>query len=146
VHIAQVLVPMARLAGYSVSVIDPRGAFVTPARFPDTDFVQKWPYRTLATLAPDARSAAVALTHDPKPDGPALSAALASEAFCIGALGSRRTDAHRLERLAEEGIDPIRLEHIYGPAGLDIGACSPAEIALSILAEMALTLRRQAGP
>jgi xanthine dehydrogenase accessory factor len=146
VHIAQVLAPMARLAGYAVTVIDPRGAFATAARFPDTELVQQWPDRALAGLRPDARSAVVTLTHDSKLDEPALRTALASEAFYIGALGSRRTHGRRLERLAAEGADPERLARIHGPVGLDIGARSPGEIAVSILAQMTQVLRQKAMP
>lgn len=146
VHIAQVLVPMARLAGYAVTVIDPRSAFASPARFPDTELIQQWPDRALVRLNPDMRTAVVTLTHDPKLDEPALRVALASEAFYIGALGSRRTHSRRLERLAAEGADPARLARIHGPVGLDIGARSPGEIAVSILAQMTQVLRQRNAP
>lgn len=142
VHIAQVLAPMARMLGYAVTVVDPRSAFATEARFPDTDLLRQWPDKALSSLAPDARSAVVTLSHDPKLDDPGLVAALASEAFYIGALGSRRTHARRVERLQELGFDAERLARIRGPAGLDLGARSPAEIALSVLAQMTESLRR----
>lgn len=143
VHIAQVLAPMARLLGYEVTVVDPRTAFASEARFPGTELVHQWPDRALAALTPDLRTAVVTLSHDPKLDDPGLSAALASEAFYIGALGSRRTHARRLERLTEAGFDPVQLARIHGPAGLDIGARSPGEIALSVLAQMTQALRKR---
>jgi xanthine dehydrogenase accessory factor len=144
VHIAQALVPMASLAGYDVTVVDPRRAFASDARFPGVDVRQDWPDEALEELRPDARTAVVTLTHDPKLDDPALDVALRSEAFYIAALGSKRTHAGRLERLAALGHDQTTLERIHGPAGLSIGAVTPAEIALSVLAEMTRVLR-QAG-
>jgi xanthine dehydrogenase accessory factor len=144
VHIAQTLVPMASLVGYDVTVVDPRRAFGSDARFPGVDVRQDWPDEALEALAPDARTAVVTLTHDPKLDDPALDVALRSEAFYIAALGSKRTHAGRLERLAGLGHDAATLARIYGPAGLSIGAVSPAEIALSVMAEMTRVLR-QAG-
>lgn len=141
VHIAQQLVPMAHGVGYSVTVIDPRSAFATPERFPDTLLSHDWPDEALAALALDARTAVVTLSHDPKLDDPALTAALSSDAFYIGSLGSRGNHARRLDRLREHGFDETALARIHGPVGLDIGARSPAEIALSILAEVTAALR-----
>ena len=144
VHIAQPLSRMAREAGYEVTVVDPRGAFASEARFPDTRRVGEWPDEALAALALDARTAVVTLTHDPKLDDPALAVALRSPAFYVGSLGSRRTQARRLERLAALGLDSPALARIHGPVGLDIGARSPAEIAVSILAEITASLRARA--
>ena len=141
VHIAQALAPMASLAGYQVTVIDPRRAFATDSRFPDVAMTQDWPDDAMQALAPDRRTAVVALTHDPKLDDPGLDVALRSEAFYIAALGSRRTHAGRLERLKELGHDAATLARIHGPAGLDIGAVSPAEIAIAVLAELTRALR-----
>jgi xanthine dehydrogenase accessory factor len=140
VHIAQPLAPMAALAGYAVSVVDPRGAFATDARFPGVALIDRWPDEVLAELAPDRRTAVVTLTHDPKLDDPALAVALRSEAFYIGALGSKRTHAARLERLRAAGFDAAALGRIHGPVGLDIGATSPAEIAVSILGQITQAL------
>jgi xanthine dehydrogenase accessory factor len=142
VHIAQALVPMAALAGYAVTVVDPRRAFATDERFPDVTVSTEWPDDAMQALAPDRRTAVVTLTHDPKLDDPALLVALRSDAFYIGALGSKRTHAKRLERLREEGADEAALARIHGPAGLDIGAVSPAEIAVSVLAQLTQALRR----
>ena len=142
VHTAQELVPLARAAGYAVTVIDPRTAFSTPARFPDTTLLHDWPNEAVATLAPDRRTAILTLSHDPKIDDPALQAALHSEAFYIGALGSRRTHAKRLERLKEAGFDDTAIARIRGPVGLAIGASTPVEIAISIMAEITAVLRR----
>lgn len=142
VHIAQALVPMASLAGYDVTVIDPRRAFASDERFPSVRLSADWPDEALTALAPDRRTAIVTLTHDPKLDDPALDVALRSPAFYIAALGSRRTHAARQERLAALGHDAAALERIHGPAGLDLGAVSPAEIAVSVLAEMTAVLRR----
>ncbi len=142
VHIAQALAPMAALAGYAVTVVDPRRAFATDSRFPDIALVSDWPDEALESLAPDRRTAVVTLSHDPKLDDPALIVALRSEAFYIAALGSRRTHAKRLERLREAGFTEAELARIHGPAGLDIGAVSPAEIAISVLAQMTAVLRR----
>ncbi len=140
VHIAQQLVPMAAMAGYDVTVIDPRGSFASEARFPGVKLVDEWPDAALATFAPDRRSAVVTLTHDPKLDDPALAAALRSRCFFIGALGSRKTHASRLSRLKERGFGDADLARIHGPVGLAIGAVSPAEIAISILAQMTAML------
>ncbi len=142
VHTAQELVPLARAAGYEVTVIDPRTAFGTPARFPDTTILNDWPDDIVPALAPNRRTAILTLTHDPKIDDPALIAALRSEAFYIGALGSRRTHAKRLERLGEAGFDTMALTRIRGPVGLAIGARTPVEIAISIMAEITAVLRR----
>ena len=142
VHTAQELVPLARSAGYDVVVIDPRTAFSTSARFPDTTLRHDWPDEAVPALAPDRRTAILTLTHDPKIDDPALVAALRSEAFYIGALGSRRTHAKRIERLKEEGFDDASIGRIRGPVGLAIGARTPVEIAISIMAEITAVLRR----
>jgi xanthine dehydrogenase accessory factor len=136
VHIAQPLVQMLKLADYGVTVIDPRGSFATEARFPDVELTQQWPDEALERLKPDHRSAVVTLTHDPKLDDPALEAALNSDVFYIGALGSRRTHAKRKERLAEAGISEEQFARVHGPIGLNIGAKSPAEIAVSILGQV----------
>jgi xanthine dehydrogenase accessory factor len=136
VHIAQALAPMAALAGFKVIVIDPRGAFANQERFPGTEVSSLWPDEVLPDIGLDASTALVALTHDPKVDDPALKLALDSPAFYIGALGSKTNQARRLQRLgAGEG-------RIHGPVGLDIGAKRPEEIAVSILAEIILALRR----
>ena len=145
VHIAQFLVPMAAIAGYAVTVVDPRGAFATGLRFPGVTLAQEWPDDALEDLAPDRRTAVVTLTHDPKLDDPALAIALRSDAFYIGALGSRRTHARRLDRLRELGLSDRQMDRINGPIGLDIGAVSPAEIAISILGEITQTLHRPAA-
>jgi xanthine dehydrogenase accessory factor len=145
VHIAQPLARMAALTGYGVRVIDPRVSFATPERFPDVALSHDWPDEALARSPLGVRSALVALTHDPKVDDPALSAALKSNCFYIGALGSKKTHAARLARLRENGFDDGQLERICGPIGLAIGARSPAEIAVSIMAQMTAHLRT-AGP
>ncbi len=142
VHIAQALAPIASLAGYAVTIIDPRGAFATEARFPDVSLIDDWPDDAMEAFAPDRRSAVVTLTHDPKLDDPALDVALRSEAFYIAALGSRRTHAGRILRLQELGHGDQAIARIHGPAGLDIGAVSPAEIAISVMAEMTRVLRQ----
>lgn len=136
VHIAQALVPMAKLAGYDVTVIDPRGAFATKDRFPGVTLSDAWPDEALAEYKPDARSAVVTLTHDPKLDDPALEQALKSNAFYIGSLGSRKTHGARVERLTEAGFSETDIARINGPVGLALGATSPAEIAVSILAQI----------
>jgi len=140
VHIAQALAPMAALAGYAVTIIDPRSAFAMDWRFPGVTLTHDWPDEALEALRPDRRTAVITLTHDPKLDDPALKLALKSDAFYIGALGSTRTNAKRLERLGADGISEVELARIHGPVGLDIGAISPAEIAIAILAEMTNTL------
>jgi xanthine dehydrogenase accessory factor len=141
VHISQALAPMAALAGYGVSVIDPRRSFATDERFPGVTLIGEWPDEAMARLVPDRRTAVVTLTHDPKLDDPALQAALRSPAFYIGALGSRKTHAARLERLTAAGFSPPELARIHGPVGLSIGALSPAEIAISILAQIIVARR-----
>jgi xanthine dehydrogenase accessory factor len=146
VHIAQALAPMAALAGYAVTVVDPRRAFATDARFPSYTLRGDWPDEALDELKPDARTAIVTLTHDPKLDDPALQRALASPAFYIGALGSRKTHASRLDRLRAEGFDEAAMARIHGPAGLNIGALTQSEIAVSILAQMTAARRRVLAP
>lgn len=141
VHIAQALLPMARLAGFDPVLIDPRGAFASAARFPDQTVVEDWPDEAVAALAPDARTAVVTLTHDPKLDDPAIRAALASGCFYLGCLGSTRTQAKRLDRLRAAGVTDAELARIHAPVGLDIGARTPAEIAVSVLAQIVATLR-----
>ena len=145
VHIAQALAPMAALVGYRVRIIDPRTAFATEARFPGVMLSHDWADEALEKQPPGPRSALIALTHDPKLDDPALSAALKSECFYIGALGSKKTHAGRLARLRAQGFSDDVLARIHGPIGLDIGAKTPAEIAVSILAEMTLRLRTDGG-
>jgi xanthine dehydrogenase accessory factor len=145
VHIAQPLVPMLVATDYKPIVIDPRGAWATEARFPGVELSTEWPDEALERFKPDRASAVVALTHDPKIDDPALVAALRSECFYIGALGSRRTHAKRLERLAAFGFGENELARIHAPIGLNIGAVSQAEIAVSILGEMTQILRRGNG-
>ena len=136
VHIAQKLTPMARLAGYDVLLLDPRPAFASAARFPDVEIINDWPQEAMPKLSLDSRSAIVTLSHDAKIDEPALQAALESEAFYIGALGSRKNHARRLERLGAAGFDEAALARIHGPIGLPLGGRSPAEIAIAILAQM----------
>jgi xanthine dehydrogenase accessory factor len=135
VHIAQALAPMAALAGYEVTVIDPRGSFATPERFPGIKLSIDWPDEAIAQAPPDARTAVITLTHDPKLDDPALIAALKSQAFYIGALGSRKTHGLRQDRLRAEGFDDRALARIHGPIGLALGGRSPAEIAIATLAQ-----------
>jgi xanthine dehydrogenase accessory factor len=141
VHIAQSVIPMAQLAGYDVIVIDPRGAFATSARFPGVALHAEWPDEIIPKLGLDARTAMIALTHDPKIDDPALTAAIRSPVFYIGALGSKKTHASRRERLSAKGASPEELKRINGPIGLDIGAKGPTEIAISIMAQMTRALR-----
>jgi xanthine dehydrogenase accessory factor len=138
-HVAQHLAPMARIAGFDVTVVDPRAAFATEARFPGTRLMVDWPDEALAEIGLDTRVAVVTLTHDPKIDDLAIEATLASDAFYLGCLGSRKTHAQRLERLAALGP---ALERIHAPVGLAIGARTPAEIAVSIVAELVAGLRR----
>lgn len=144
VHITQALGPMAALAGYEVVVIDPRRAFATAERFPGMTLRHDWPDEALDAIGLDERSAVVTLTHDPKIDDPALERALRSTAFYIGALGSKKTHAARLHRLGRAGFEEASLDRIHGPAGLAIGAKSPAEIAISVLAQ--LTAARHGRP
>ncbi len=146
VHITQALAPMAVLAGLDVRVIDPRTAFATPDRFSDIDLVAAWPEEGLRERPLDAYTAVAAVTHDPKIDDDALKAALDAGCFYVGALGSRKTHAKRVERLRAAGLDERAVERISAPIGLDIGASSPAEIAVAILAELIAALRvRKAG-
>ncbi|MEM8570818.1 MAG: XdhC family protein [Pseudomonadota bacterium] len=142
VHIAQALAPMARIAGYEVAVIDPRSAFATAARFPQTRLLHEWPDVGLATFGLDDRTAVVSLTHDPKLDGPAIRAALRAPVFYLGCLGSRKTHAARIAWLERDGYTPEDIARIHAPIGADIGASSPAEIAVSILAQMIECLRK----
>lgn len=142
VHISQPLIPMARLAGFGTYLIDPRQAWATPERFPDIDIDTRWPDEALEALAPDARTAVVALTHDIKLDDPALSVALKSDAFYIGALGGQNSARKRRDRLSELGFGAADFARIHGPVGLDIGAISPAEIAISIMGEITQVLHQ----
>ncbi|MEM1352357.1 MAG: XdhC family protein [Pseudomonadota bacterium] len=142
VHIAQALVPMARISGYDPVIIDPRGAFGSEARFPGETILADWPDEALEEVGLDTRTALVLLTHDPKLDDPALHLALRSECFYIGALGSKRTHAARINRLQDAGFSDAEIERIHGPVGLDIGAAGPPEIAVAILAQMTQALRR----
>ena len=142
VHIAQALVAMARLAGYDPTLIDPRDVFGAAERFPGEVVLSDWPDDALAALMPDARTAIVTLTHDAKLDDPAIRYALRSPAFYLGCLGSRKTHAKRLERLADAGFTDAEIARIHAPVGLDIAARTPAEIAISILAQITETLRR----
>ena len=141
VHIAQALVPMARMAGYDPAIVDPRETFASAARFPGERLLHDWPDEAVTALGLDTRTALVLLTHDPKLDDPALVQALRSGCFYIGALGSTRTHSKRVARLTEAGFSPDQIGRIHGPVGLDIGAASPAEIAVSVLAEMTRVLR-----
>ena len=141
VHISQALAPIAKLLGYDVTIVDPRTAFATPERFPDVKVVAEWPDVALPPLNVDRYTAFVALTHDPKIDDPALLHALARDCFYIGALGSRKTHARRLERLKQQGVSDADLTRIHAPIGLSIGAVSPSEIAVAIMAEITAQLR-----
>ena len=141
VHIAQALVPMARIAGYDPVIIDPRAAFASPERFPGETLMDDWPDEAVGKLDLDTRTALVLLTHDPKLDDPALQAGLAAEVFYIGALGSKKTHAARAARMQQAGFTEDQISRIHGPIGLDIGAAGPAEIAVAILAEMTAVLR-----
>lgn len=145
VHISQALAPMASLAGYGVTIVDPRRAFATELRFPAIEVTTEWPDVALTRLAPDHRTAVVTLTHDPKLDDPALHVALRSEAFYIGSLGSSRTHAARLKRLEQAGFSDAERARIHGPVGLSIGAKTPAEIAVSIMAQVTQVLHGEAA-
>jgi len=136
VHIAQTLAPMAAMLDFDVTVVDPRGAWATEQRFPGVKVVQEWADDAFESMGLDSSTAVVTLTHDPKLDDPALEAALKSDVFYIGALGSKRTHAKRKERLAEAGITDDQFARVHGPIGLNIGAKSPAEIAVSILGQI----------
>jgi xanthine dehydrogenase accessory factor len=141
VHISQALAPVAQLLGYDVTIVDPRTAFASPERFPDVKVIAEWPDVALPPLGVDRYTAFVALTHDPKIDDPALAHALSRDCFYIGALGSKKTHARRLERLKAGGIPEAALARIHAPIGLPIGAVSPPEIAVAIMAEITASLR-----
>jgi xanthine dehydrogenase accessory factor len=141
VHIAEPLASMAALAGFTVTIVDPRRAWATAAHFPGQALITSWPDEAITAIAPDVRTAVVTLTHDPKLDDPALVAAQATPAFYVGCLGSKKTHAARRERLAAAGVASAALDRLHGPVGLRIGARSPAEIAVSILAEIVGALR-----
>ncbi len=141
VLIAQSVIPIAQACGYDVTVIDPRGAFATGARFPAVALHASWPQDVLPKFGLDARTGFMALTHDPKIDDPALDLALKSDVFYIGALGSKKTQAARHERLAKMGFDELTRARISGPIGLSIGAVGASEIAVSVMAEMTKALR-----
>jgi xanthine dehydrogenase accessory factor len=143
VHISQALAPIARSAGLDVAIIDPRTAFATPERFPDANVLAQWPDEALATMPLDRYTAIALLTHDPKIDDAALAPALRAECFYIGALGSKKTHARRLERMRAAGFDEAALARIHAPIGLDIGAVSPAEIAVSIIGEIVAAMRKK---
>ncbi len=144
VHISQALAPIGRMLGYDVVIVDPRTAFATPERFPDVNVIAEWPDVALPPLGIDRYTAFVALTHDPKIDDPGLALALKSDCFYIGALGSRKTHARRVERLkAERGFGDDDIGRIHSPIGLDIGAVSPPEIAVAIMGEITARLRRE---
>jgi len=143
VHISQALAPIGKLVGYDVSIVDPRTAFASPERFPDVRVIAEWPDVALPPLNVDRYTAFVALTHDPKIDDPALLHALKRDCFYIGALGSRKTHARRLERLKAQGVTDNELSRIHAPIGLDIGAVSPAEIAVAIMAQITERLREE---
>ncbi|MGG5885558.1 XdhC family protein [Falsiroseomonas sp. HC035] len=146
VHIAQALVPMATTLGFAVTVVDPRRAFATEERLGQSVAISgDWPDEAMTALAPDTRTAVVTLTHDPKLDDPALEVALRSPAFYIGSLGSRRTHSKRLERLREAGLGEAELARIHAPVGLDIGAVTAPEIAVSILAQIIAARRGPKG-
>ncbi|NOX40785.1 MAG: XdhC family protein [Alphaproteobacteria bacterium] len=142
VHIAQPLMMMARLCGYAPQLVDPRGAFASKLRFPREQIVEEWPDEALPNLELDARTAVITLTHDPKIDDAALLVALRSPVFYVGSLGSRKTHAKRVARLAEAGLSATQIARIHAPIGLDTGSKTPAEIAISIMAEVTLRLRR----
>jgi xanthine dehydrogenase accessory factor len=144
VHISQALAPIAKLLGYDVTIVDPRTAFASPERFPDVKVIAEWPDVALPPLGVDRYTAFIALTHDPKIDDPALTHALQRDCFYIGALGSRKTHGRRVERLKGQGFSDADLARIHAPIGLNIGAVSPAEIAVAILGEITARLRQ--GP
>ena len=144
VHISQALAPVAQLLGYDVTIVDPRTAFASPERFSDVKVIAKWPEEALPPLGVDRYTAFVALTHDPKIDDPALLHALSQDCFYIGALGSKKTHARRLDRLKAAGASDAALARIHAPIGLAIGAVSPAEIAVAIMAQITASLRQAA--
>jgi xanthine dehydrogenase accessory factor len=141
VHISQALAPIARIVGYDVTIVDPRTAFASIERFPDVKVIADWPDAALPPLGIDRFTAFVALTHDPKIDDPALMHALARDCFYIGALGSKKTHARRVERLKTQGLSDDAIARIHAPIGLEIGAVSPPEIAVAIMAEITARLR-----
>ena len=143
VHISQALAPIGKLLGYDVIIVDPRTAFASPERFPDVKVVAEWPDKALPQLNVDRYTAFVALTHDPKIDDPALMHALARDCFYIGALGSRKTHGRRIERLKGQGLSDGDISRIHAPIGLDIGAVTPAEIAVAIMAQITERLREE---
>jgi xanthine dehydrogenase accessory factor len=143
VHISQALAPIARILGYDVTIVDPRTAFASAERFPDVKVIAEWPDKALPPLNVDRYTAFVALTHDPKIDDPALTHALERECFYIGALGSRKTHARRVERLKAQGLSEATIARIHAPIGLAIGAVSPPEIAVSIMGEITARLRQR---
>ena len=142
VHVSQALAPLARMLGYDVTIVDPRTAFASAERFPDVKVIAEWPDIALPPLKIDRYTAFVALTHDPKIDDPALLHAFKSECFYIGALSSKKTHAKRMARLKEQGASDADLARIHAPIGLNIGAVSPSEIAVSIMAEITAKLRQ----
>jgi xanthine dehydrogenase accessory factor len=144
VHISQALAPIGKLLGYDVTIVDPRTAFASPERFPDVKVIAEWPDEALPQLNVDRYTAFVALTHDPKIDDPALRHALSRDCFYIGALGSRKTHARRVERLKAQGLSEAAITRIHAPIGLDIGAVSPAEIAVAIMAQITERLHEAA--
>jgi xanthine dehydrogenase accessory factor len=144
VHISQALAPIGKMLGYDVTIVDPRTAFASSERFPDVKVVAEWPEEALPPLNVDRYTAFVALTHDPKIDDPALTHALKRDCFYIGALGSRKTHARRVERLKQQGFSDADIARIQAPVGLDIGAVSPAEIAVAIMAQITEKLREEA--
>jgi xanthine dehydrogenase accessory factor len=146
VHISQALAPIGKLLGYDVTIVDPRTAFASSERFPDVKVVAEWPDTALPPLNVDRYTAFVALTHDPKIDDPALLHALSRDCFYIGALGSRKTHGRRVERLKQAGVSDANVARIHAPIGLDIGAVSPAEIAVAIIAQITERLREEADP
>ncbi|MGH6671854.1 MAG: XdhC family protein [Xanthobacteraceae bacterium] len=143
VHISQALAPIGKLLGYDVTIVDPRTAFASPERFPDVKVIAEWPDKALPPLNVDRYTAFVALTHDPKIDDPALTHALSRRCFYIGALGSRKTHARRVGRLKQQGLSEADLARIHAPIGLDIGAVSPAEIAVAIMAQITARLHEE---
>ncbi len=143
VHISQTLAPIGKLLGYDVTIVDPRTAFASIERFPDVKVIAEWPDKALPPLGIDHYTAFVALTHDPKIDDPALTHALSRDCFYIGALGSKKTHARRVARLKEQGLSDADIGRIHAPIGLDIGAVSPAEIAVAIMAEITARLREE---
>lgn len=143
VHISQALAPMARLAGFDMVIVDPRTAFATPERFPEVEVIADWPETVLPPMKIDRYTGICCFTHDPKIDDPALEQALRADCFYIGALGSRKTHGKRVERLQAKGFSDEAIARIRAPIGLDIGAVTPIEIAVSVLGEIILALRKK---